>query len=269
MKEILISIIVLGATGLAFSIILSLLDKKLKVKENPLTEKILSVLPGLNCGACGFSGCQAYAQAIIKDKKLFAGCLPGGEKTNQNLSEILEITGAISVNKTTIVCRCGAEKGEKKNTAVYHGPQTCKAANLVGGNIDCGYGCLALGDCVKICPTRAISLKNEKIYVDLQKCISCGKCVTSCPRNLLELIPTVKTFGVYHVACNNPESGRGVRTVCAKGCIACGICVKISNSPFYLKDNLSYLNYDRIDTVEALEDAKNKCPTKCIEKKSL
>jgi RnfABCDGE-type electron transport complex B subunit len=263
MKEIVVSVLVLGLTGLGFSLLLAFLSKKLKVEEDPLVAQVLAALPGLNCGACGFSGCRAFAEAIIKEKQLFKGCLPGGNEINTTLSKILGIDNVVST-KTTAICRCGAQEGEKKASTRYQGISTCKAADIIGGAIDCLYGCLAFGDCISVCPTGAITLENKKIYVDPKKCISCAKCVTACPRKLFEIVPVKEEYGAYFVACNNKEKCKYVRDVCGRGCISCGICVRVNDSPFYLKDNLSYIDYSRIKGKQPLEEAKSKCPTKCI-----
>lgn len=275
MSGVFLSILVLGGTGLVFSLLLALLSKKLKVKENPLTTEILNILPGINCGACGFSGCLAFAQAVIKEKKIFNGCLPGGEELNKNITNLLGIDSEVSRHKSTAACHCAAKEGEKKASSQYNGIKTCQAANITGGVFDCVYSCLAWGDCVNVCPVKAISLNNKKIAIDSEKCISCGKCVPACPRDLFKIIPinSVKEVfsngindknGINFVACNNKETGKNVTAVCSKGCIACEICVRVKDSPFYIKNNLSYIDYSKIGNVAAIQEAKSKCPTKCI-----
>ncbi|MBU1122785.1 MAG: RnfABCDGE type electron transport complex subunit B [Candidatus Omnitrophota bacterium] len=264
MNSITISILTLGSIGLGFSLLLSFLSKKLHVVENPLVEKIVNALPGLNCGACGFSGCHAYAQGIIKNKKIFNGCLPGGKELNEVLIKLLGIDAQVAEDKTGLVCHCGADNTHKKKSFLYNGPQTCATADLIGGNYDCIYGCLALGDCIKVCPTAALQLKNEKIYIDNEKCVSCGKCVKKCPRNLFEIVGAQKSIDTFIVACSNKEKGKNVMDVCKQGCIGCGICAKAPDSPFYLENNLAYIDRAKANDQKLLEAAKTKCPTKCI-----
>ena len=148
---------------------------------------------------------------------------------------------------------------------IYNGPLTCKAADLIGGVIDCAYGCLGLGDCVNACPVNAIKIENKKVIVDFEKCIGCGKCAKECPRNLFELIPLKDALDLYYVACNNKDKALGVKQVCSKGCIGCSICTKTEHSPYYMKDNLSHIDYKNADN-QSLEQGKTKCPTKCIKK---
>ena len=266
MQEIKLAILVLGSVGFAFAILLAFLSKKLKVEEDPRTEKVLGLLPGLNCGACGFSGCRPFAQAVVKECKIFNGCLPGGVEVNEKIMEALGIVGCISTQKQVAVCRCGAQGGEKKESCQYNGPQTCRAAHLTGGALDCTYGCVSLSDCVRACPTNAMTLVNKKIQIDFEKCTGCGQCSRACPRDLFEIVPLAKGKPIYCVGCSNKEKALAVKKVCQCGCIVCGICTKVANSPYYLKDNLSSIDYTKATDQEPLEEGKNKCPTKCIYK---
>ncbi len=266
MNKITIAILVLGLMGFFFSLLLALLSKKLKVEEDPQTARVLDLLPGLNCGACGFSGCRAYAETAIKECDVFNGCLPAGTEVNKTIAELLGITGCVSSHKQVAICRCGAKKGEKKASSRYIGPNTCKSAHLTGGVIDCIYGCIGFGDCLEVCPMGAITLLDQCIHIDIEKCTGCGKCLKSCPRNLFEIVPLseTKSIDLYSVACSNTEKALAIKKVCSHGCIGCGICVRVENSPYYLKDNLSLIDYKKTDHPEALEQGKNKCPTKCI-----
>lgn len=265
MAKIQISMLVLGLIGFIFAILLAFLSKKLKVEENPLVEKVLKSLPGINCGVCGFSGCRAFAEQAVHEKKIFSGCLAGGSAVNEILLKILDINVDFSYQKIIAICHCGADNTIKKHSHIYQGPNTCKAAHLIGGGtIDCLYGCLGFGDCVSICPVKAISVEKEKINIDVKKCIRCGRCVKNCPRNLFELIPFDPDVFSFYVACKNKDKGNVVKKVCFSGCITCGVCTKVKGSPFYIDDNLSNIDYTRISELKPLEDAKNKCPTKCI-----
>jgi len=266
MEQIIIPILVLGLTGFAFSVLLAVLSKKLKVEEDPRAAKVLELLPGLNCGACGFSGCRTYAEAVTKERNVFSGCLPATAEVNKQITETLGIIGGISSHTQTVICRCSAKKGEKKASSKYFGPNTCQAADISGGVIDCAYGCLALDDCVKVCPVGALTLQEQTIRVDFKKCTGCGKCVKACPRNLLEIVPVKEGLPIYNVACSNEETALEVKKVCSKGCIGCALCTRIENSPYQMKDNLSVIDYKKGENQKALEEGKNKCPTKCIVK---
>ena len=256
----------MGSLGILFGLLLAFLSKKLKVEEDPRTDKILKLLPGLNCGACGFHGCRAYAEAVIKECGIFSGCLPGGAKLNNEISQALGLVGCVNVSKEVVACCCQAEAGQKRVSNSYKGPQTCLAANIIGGALDCDYGCLSFGDCIEVCPAGALSLKNKRIEVDINKCVGCQKCLKACPRNLFILASPKKNKSFYYVACSNKEKVMQVKAVCSKGCIGCGICSRPEGSPYQIKNNLSSVDYGK-DNEELLEAGKNKCPTKCIFKK--
>ncbi|MBD3245940.1 MAG: RnfABCDGE type electron transport complex subunit B [Candidatus Omnitrophica bacterium] len=263
MNTITLSVLVMGITGAAFGLLLSFLNKRLAVREDPRVKQILETLPGLNCGACGFSGCRAYAEAVVQKPENFRACLPGGEKTNNGVRRILGIRAPSAGNEknTTAVCACGAEYGEKLRSTDYCGPRNCAAAALIRGYVDCQSGCIGFGDCVEVCPADALTLRNGKIHVNHQRCISCGNCLRTCPRNLFRIVPL--NHAVCYVGCNNRESGPDTRKVCTRGCIACGLCARVPDSPYSLKENLSNLKYAP-DSASAQYAGKEKCPTKCI-----
>jgi Na+-translocating ferredoxin:NAD+ oxidoreductase subunit B len=262
---ILQAIVVLGVSGFCFAGLLAFLSKKLYVEEDPKVAQIIEVLPGLNCGACGYSGCRAYAEAVVKGCTIFGGCLPGADEVNNEVSKIIGTVCAGSSKTQVVVCRCGADENQKKSSNVYKGPQTCRAAAITGGAIDCAFGCLSFGDCVKICPVSALSLENKKIKVDIEKCIGCGQCQKICPRNLFEMIPFSKNMHTTAVACSNKEKALAVKKVCSRGCIGCGLCARVENSPYSIEENLSSINYKLPLELNALLAGKNKCPTKCID----
>lgn len=263
MKEVIIASIALGITGFCFALLLSFLNRKLKVEEDPRVSQIVSLLPGANCGACGFAGCRGFAQAVINEGKIFQGCIPGGKEVNDKITQILGVE-ASSSHKQIAICRCGADFSEKKTSSLYRGPKSCKAADITAGAIDCTYGCLGFGDCIESCPAKAITLDNGRIKINNKKCIGCGQCLKVCPRSLFKIIPWQNDTNLYWVACNNKEKAPGVKLVCGRGCISCGICAKVSNSPYSLQDNLSSVDYKKKYDSAALEEGKNKCPTKCI-----
>lgn len=265
MNEAVKGLLVLGSVGFGFSVILNYLGKRLSVEEDPLVNKILDMLPGINCGACGLSGCKAFAETAVKEHKLLV-CRPAGEEINRKIASLLKLD-LKTTTSLKAVSRCGADSTQKKMSNRYSGPPSCVSAHIIGGALDCKYGCLAFGDCIKVCPTKAISVDNGKVVVDIKKCIGCGKCVQACPRKLFELVPLSRSFGIYCVSCNNREKALYVRNVCSRGCISCGLCTKVDGSPFHIKNNLSYIDYNKVkDDEAALRIAKERCPTHCIDK---
>ncbi|GAH47862.1 unnamed protein product, partial [marine sediment metagenome] len=191
-------------------------------------EEISAHLPGVNCGACGFPGCFAYAQALAKDKNTFLSntCAtvlqePGMLKS---LEKILDIeVDPSKINKKAVV-RC---YGNSSVIGNYSGIKTCRAATeLLDGYKKCPYGCLGLGDCMAVCPNDAISIDEEMnvAVIDPDKCIGCGLCVKECPRGIIQLVPANANI-VYLCSYESFKNIPG-REKCDKGCLHCRKCFK-------------------------------------------
>ena len=162
------------------------------------------------------------------------------------------------------VVHCGADETKRKKKAVYTGVKTCLAAhNTFGGEVLCEYGCLGYGDCMKACPFGAITILNGLPEVDKHKCIACGKCVIACPRNLITL-DKIDSGNLAYVACSNLDRCPGTRKACSVGCVACGLCQKMTGGIFYVENNLARVKYDKAKSIGNIEEVINKCPTKCI-----
>ncbi|MFC1514622.1 RnfABCDGE type electron transport complex subunit B [Candidatus Omnitrophota bacterium] len=266
MEQIITALISLGSIGLLFAVVLSILDTKLTVEEDPLVKEVFELLPGINCGACSFAGCKAYAKAVVQEKNLFKGCLPGGEAVNAQIARAVGLETLCASTPLKVVVHCGSTSAEKKASHEYRGPKSCGLADMAFANIDCRYGCMGLGDCVGVCPTRALQVVSGLVRVDYTRCIGCGQCTRACPRSILRLVDA-SAAELYVVSCSNPEKGPLTKKVCSKGCIGCGICVKmIKDSPFHLEEGLSRIDYDKIKAKkkEELDLAKDKCPVKII-----
>ena len=246
-----------------FASVLAFASEKLKVKEDPRVEAVLEALPGLNCGACGYAGCHELAEKIAAQGTLDSlRCPPGGAEAEEKIAEILGIAAGTQIKKRAVV-KCGGGKTLAAERAEYRGIENCAAAELVaGGSKACVYGCLGLGDCVKVCPFDAIYMGEDGLpHVVEDKCTACGLCVEACPRGIIELVPCCNRVVV---ACNSRDKGAVVRKTCKVGCIGCMICVKNAPEGYKIDDNLARVNYEKGDA--AAEAAVAKCPTKCIVK---
>ncbi|MFW5960374.1 MAG: RnfABCDGE type electron transport complex subunit B, partial [Chitinivibrionales bacterium] len=258
--EIFLPVIIVGSTGLILGTALSIASRILFVYVDPKVEKIESILPSANCGACGYAGCSAFAKAVINGDAEPSGCIPGGEKVMNEICRILG-TEAEEYEPVMAVVHCKGGNKEAKQIAEYRGIESCKATVITGnGDKECKYGCLGLGDCVRACPFNALKINSNGIaVVDPDKCTGCGKCVAECPRNIITLIPRVhKVF----LACSNHSKGGGVKKSCSVGCTACTLCVKATPSgAIEMKDNLPTLDYSREENFLA---ALHKCPQNCF-----
>lgn len=260
MEIILKSIISLGGMGLLFGLILAFASKKFEVETDPKSMSIRELLPGANCGACGYVGCDGYAEAAAQGQAPVDGCPVGGSSTAEKIAEIMGVEVSLGEKKSALVlCQGDCDKAFDKYD--YQGIYDCTAASMLAGGLKgCVYGCLGFGTCVKVCPFDAIHINDKKIaVVDEQKCKACGMCVTACPKNLIELVPQSSKV---RVLCKSTDKGRNVKSNCKIGCIGCQICVKACKfDAIEFVDNLAKISYDKC--VNCMVCAE-KCPTGAI-----
>lgn len=222
MQEIIIAVAAVAVIGLIAGIILALAGYFFAVETDETVEKLREALPGANCGGCGFSGCDGYAEAI-KNGTPCNLCAPGGTDTLQRLSEIMGVEAVEGEKKAAVVlCRGTSDITNKKFE--YDGFLSCRAAATVsGGDSSCNYGCLGYGDCAAACSENGIKVIDGVARVDRNLCIGCGQCVKACPRGLIEILPLNATL----VFCKNKDKGADTRKACKGGCIGCMKCEKI------------------------------------------
>ena len=222
---ILLAVLIVAGIGILAGFLLAILSKIMAVPVDEKAAAIEEILPGANCGACGFSGCSGYAAALSEGKTADTGlCGPGGSEVS---AKIAALTGgaAASIEPMTalVYCRGDAEHANKKME--YSGVQSCKlAAQLFGGDKSCIYGCIGLGDCARACPYQAIMLCDGVAVVSPELCRACKKCMTVCPKGIIGLVP--KSQASAAVLCKNRDKGALTRKECAAGCIGCTKCVK-------------------------------------------
>lgn len=224
MSGIVIGIIAITVIGIICGIILTIASKVMAVAEDERIPLIRECLPGANCGACGYAGCDGYAKALVEDEGVKTNlCVPGAEAVSQKISDILGVAFEDVASQVAVV-RCRGDYSATEDKMDYRGIESCAAAKLFfGGRGMCTFGCMSLGDCAKACPNDAICLENGIARIDTRKCTGCGICTKTCPNNLIALTPgTAKVI----VACSSSEKGASVRKKCSYGCIACKKCEK-------------------------------------------
>ena len=230
--------------GLLFGAGLAVASRAFQTQEDERVEEILEALPGINCGACGYGGCRAYAEAVVEGEKVTL-CTAGGPDVSEAIAEIMGVeTSDSGVQKRAVVhCQGGIDNCKRRSD--YNGPEDCRAADLIsGGPKECLYGCLGFGTCAEACPYGAITMSGQKLpEIDADKCTACGICVKACPRDLISLLNyEYKTY----LGCSSPESGKDVKSVCDVGCITCGLCEKKDpNEAIQIKDGLPQLDYKK------------------------
>jgi len=259
MTDILNPIIVLGGLGLAFGVLLSIASNVFAVEIDPKVEEIRSVLPGANCGACGFPGCDGLANAIAGGKAPVNACSVGGNPVAEQVADIMGVNATnVDRNVATVLCQGDCNKAKEKYK--YEGIQDCRAANILqGGSKACSFGCLGCGTCKDVCAFGAITMIDGVAVIDKDKCTACMKCIEACPKAIIELVPYDNQFVVK---CKSKDTGKEVRNKCSIGCIGCQICVK--NCPvdaFNFENNLAKIDYSKCINCGVCAE---KCPTKAI-----
>jgi Na+-translocating ferredoxin:NAD+ oxidoreductase RNF subunit RnfB len=225
---IVIPVAICGGIALVLGLILVLTARLFALPVDEHLEKIRAALPGVNCGACGYSGCDAYALALRDGEPNAAKCPVGGPETARELSEILQIAPPSFIPQVAHVFCQGMTMHTQKRYA-YSGTIGCAAAQgLFSGPNSCTYGCMGYGDCVAVCPYDAIYLADGIAHIDSSRCKACGLCVAACPKALIKIIPKHKN--AYTVSCRNKWPGAQTRKNCKVGCIGCRRCYQVCPS---------------------------------------
>lgn len=265
MNLIISSIIVLGVIGLASAVILYFVAQKFKVEEDTRIDAVAELLPGANCGGCGYPGCRGFAEACVKADTLENMLCPvGGLPVMCKVSEVLGHAVCQATPKIAVV-RCNGTCTNRPRTNKFDGAHNCKiAAQLYAGETNCSHGCLGFGDCVAACQFDAIKINPETGIpeVDEEKCTACGACVKACPKKVIELRNKgVKGRRVF-VSCVNKDKGAVARKACSAACIGCGKCQKACPfSAIKVENNLAYIDFE---LCRSCRKCVNECPTGAI-----
>lgn len=256
---IMYAIAILGGMGISLGVLLSLADKVFHVQVDERVALVRENVAGVNCGACGYPGCDPFAEAVVRGEAPVTGCTPGGVKSATALAEIMKVSSG-DIEPMVARIRCQGEDGISKDRFVYEGIKSCHhAVSLAGGPKMCPSACVGLGDCQRACQFDAISFVNNLCVIDPEKCTACGMCVAQCPNMLIKLLPRAATVTVR---CMNTQAPKLANAACERACIACKRCEKACEyDAIHVTNFLAEIDVDKCTKCEACVPV---CPKNCI-----
>ncbi len=261
MVEVVIAASIIGGLGAVFGIGLSYASKVFAVETDERVLLVREVLPGANCGACGYAGCDACADAVVAGNAEVNGCPVGGDAVAEKAGAIMGIKAG-EVKRTAARVLCNGRCSVSTEKYSYQGMDDCfAAAQLFGGHKSCSYGCLGHGNCLRACPFNAIAIIGGVARIIEDRCRACEKCISACPKNLIEMVPKDKK---YSVMCRSKDKGPVTKKNCEVGCIGCTRCVKACNyGAITMEGSLAKIDNEKCTNCGACAVV---CPTMAIRK---
>jgi Na+-translocating ferredoxin:NAD+ oxidoreductase RNF subunit RnfB len=265
MSVVLITIITLGGLGSLAALILFAAAQKFKVFEDPRIDQVEEALPAANCGGCGYPGCRAFAEALVKADDISSmNCPVGGATVMAMVAGILGKEVSQAAPQVAVI-RCNGSCEHRPRVNEYQGATSCAvAASLYGGETGCSYGCLGLGDCVEACKFDAMYMDPETglpVVIE-DNCVACGACVKACPKDIIELRNIGPKSRRIFVSCVNKDKGAVAKKSCEVACIGCGKCQKVCpHDAITIENNLAYIDYNKCKLCRKCVEV---CPTNAI-----
>lgn len=265
MGNMVATILVVSGLGALLALLLFLVAKKFKVEEDPRIDDVEKILPGANCGGCGFAGCRAMAEALVKSDDISSLYCPVGG--GECMKQVAQVLGKEAAEREPLVAvvRCAGSCENRPRINRFDGAQSCKvAATLYAGETGCSFGCLGLGDCALKCDFGALHINPATGLpeVDEEKCTACGACVKACPKMIIELRKKAPKGRKIYVSCVNKDKGAVARKACKVACIGCGKCAKVCpHDAITVENNLAYIDFTKC---KMCRKCVVECPTGAI-----
>lgn len=260
MTTVLITLGFSAVLAFILGVALGFFQQKFKVERDPLADAVRNVLPGANCGGCGFPGCDGYAEAVAARRAGPNLCTAGGAATATAVAALVGVDAEAVDLVSVLLCQGTKEKAVTKGA--YVGIPTCRAAKLSAGGVkSCAYGCQGFGDCVAVCKFDALSMGEDGLpHVNYDNCTGCGMCADECPQKLFAMVPRDRKGSV--VLCSNRTTLKAsVLKNCKVGCIKCEACVRICPEHcITMVNGIPVTDYSKCTSCGSCVE---KCPTKC------
>lgn len=260
LQAIWLPVVIGGGIALLLGLIILVTARFFAVEVDERLNRIKDILPGVNCGACGFSSCEAYARSMADGDENITKCPVGGAQTARELAQYLGL-GEPDFSPKVAYLYCNGTSDHTNKRFDYSGTRSCSAAhNLFSGPNSCSYGCLGFGDCAEACAFDAIYHEDGIVRINADKCTACGLCVKTCPKNLISIIHKHKN--TFAVQCKNKWPGAQTRKNCTVGCIGCRKCFKICKyDAITMNGTLAVIDHDKCTHCG---DCLPECPTGAI-----
>lgn len=260
MSGVVTPVLLVVAAGLIASVLLVIASHVFYVEVDERVSNVREILPGANCGGCGFAGCDDYAAAVVNDESVSCSCCsPGGAATAEKIAEMLGRNAGGGEKQVAQVMCNGTDQASRK-ILEWQGMQTCAGAKgFFNGMSACSYGCIGLGDCVNACAFNAIGIIDGVAKVNRDDCVACGACARSCPQKIIKMIPFKSQVSVL---CSSHDKGGVAKKNCDNACIGCGKCTKVCKfEAITVNDFLASIDYDKCKVCGM---CVKECPTGAI-----
>lgn len=260
-QGVMVATAIVAGVGLFIGLFLGFAAKTFEVKTDERELQVRELLPGANCGGCGYPGCDGLASAIAKGEAHANACPVANKEAHTKIAEVMGVVIEES-DKMVAFVKCAGTCDKTQVKYEYYGVQDCQKAAMVPGkgNKKCSYGCMGFGSCVKACAFDAIHIINGIAVVDKDKCTGCSSCTKQCPNKLIDMVPAAAR---HLVACSSNDKGKDVKVACSAGCIGCKLCVKnCAYDAITVENNLALIDYSKCTNCGKCASV---CPVKVIQ----